>query len=58
MFSINQRICLRFRSQPIRLRKIALAKRNPANLYTNIGSSIMAKGVRFFDYWIETNIIE
>ena len=46
MFSTNQSICLRFRSQPIRLRKIALAKRKPANLYTNIGSSIMAEGVR------------
>ena len=48
MFSTNQSICVRFRSQPIRLRKIALAKRKPANLYTNIGSSIMAEGVRFF----------
>ena len=33
MFSTNQSICLRFRSQPIRLRKIALAKRKPANLW-------------------------
>ena len=42
------KICLRFRSQPIKLRKIALAKRKPANLYTNIGSLIMAEGVGFF----------
>ena len=48
MFSTSQSICLRFGSQPIRLRKIASAKRKLAILYTNIGSSIMAQGVRFF----------
>ena len=58
MFSTNQRICLRFQSQPIRSRKIALAKRKLVNLYTNIGSSKMAQGIRFFDSWIVTNIIE
>ena len=31
MFSTNQKVCLRFRSKPIRLHKFIIARENPSN---------------------------